>query len=102
MLLGTLGSIGDGLQNPLINFILSDVINDYGNGKKNPLTNDVVRRQGKHVQFSHIYNLFLAILTLEFHPLSHPLLPPLLGPGLRHVSLHMYWILFSGNNMYFL
>lgn len=30
MLLGTLGSIGDGLQNPLTMFILSDVINAYG------------------------------------------------------------------------
>ncbi|GAA0138414.1 ATP-binding cassette [Lithospermum erythrorhizon] len=30
MLFGTLGSIGDGLQIPLMMFILSDVINDYG------------------------------------------------------------------------
>ena len=40
MLFGTLGSIGDGLQNPLMMFILSDVINDYGSGKE--LTNEVV------------------------------------------------------------
>jgi hypothetical protein len=40
MLLGTLGSIGDGLQNPLTMLILSDVINDYGSGSS--LTNDVV------------------------------------------------------------
>lgn len=40
MLLGTLGSIGDGMQNPLTMLILSDVINDYGSGKN--LTNDVV------------------------------------------------------------
>lgn len=40
MLLGTLGSIGDGLQTPLTMFILSDVINDYGVGGN--LTNDVV------------------------------------------------------------
>ncbi|KAH6775558.1 P-glycoprotein 18 [Perilla frutescens var. hirtella] len=31
MFLGTLGSIGDGLQIPLMMFVLSDVINDYGN-----------------------------------------------------------------------
>ncbi|KAE9592964.1 putative xenobiotic-transporting ATPase [Lupinus albus] len=30
MLFGTLGSIGDGLQNPLMMYILSDVINAYG------------------------------------------------------------------------
>ncbi|XP_059662526.1 putative multidrug resistance protein [Cornus florida] len=30
MLLGTLGSIGDGLQTPLMMFVLSNVINDYG------------------------------------------------------------------------
>lgn len=41
MLLGTLGSIGDGLQTPLTMFILSDVINDYG-VKDNSLTNDIV------------------------------------------------------------
>lgn len=41
MLLGTLGSIGDGLQTPLTMFILSDVINDNG-AKANSLTNDVV------------------------------------------------------------
>ena len=40
MLLGTLGSIGDGLQTPLTMFILSDVINDYGGGSN--LTNNVV------------------------------------------------------------
>jgi ATP-binding cassette subfamily B (MDR/TAP) protein 1 len=42
MLFGTLGSIGDGLQNPLMMFILSDVINDYGSGKE--LTNEVVNK----------------------------------------------------------
>lgn len=31
MFFGTLGSIGDGLQIPLMMFVLSDVINDYGN-----------------------------------------------------------------------
>lgn len=30
MLFGTLGSIGDGLQNPLMMYILSEVINSYG------------------------------------------------------------------------
>lgn len=30
MFFGTLGSIGDGLQNPLMMFILSEVINSYG------------------------------------------------------------------------
>ncbi|KAM3696514.1 hypothetical protein ACJW31_06G044500 [Castanea mollissima] len=42
MLFGTLGSIGDGLQNPLMMLILDDVINDYGSGKA--LTNDVVNK----------------------------------------------------------
>ncbi|PWA30855.1 ATP-binding cassette subfamily C member 9 [Artemisia annua] len=31
MFFGTLGSIGDGLQIPLMMYVLSDVINDYGN-----------------------------------------------------------------------
>lgn len=31
MFLGTLGSLGDGLQIPLMMFVLSDVINQYGN-----------------------------------------------------------------------
>ena len=31
MLAGTLGSIGDGLQVPLMMFVLSDVINSYAN-----------------------------------------------------------------------
>ena len=31
MTFGTLGSIGDGLQIPLMMFVLSDVINTYGN-----------------------------------------------------------------------
>ena len=35
MLLGTLGSMGDGLQIPLMMFVLSDVINDYGNLNSN-------------------------------------------------------------------
>ena len=30
MLLGTLGSIGDGLMSPLTMLVLSDVVNDYG------------------------------------------------------------------------
>jgi ATP-binding cassette subfamily B (MDR/TAP) protein 1 len=30
MIMGTLGSLGDGLQIPLMMFVLSDVINDYG------------------------------------------------------------------------
>ncbi|KAF3453524.1 hypothetical protein FNV43_RR03964 [Rhamnella rubrinervis] len=41
MLLGTLGSIGDGLQNPLMMYILSDVINSYGDANAS-LTNDDV------------------------------------------------------------
>lgn len=41
MLLGTLGSIGDGLQNPLMMYILSDVINSYGSANGS-LTNDNV------------------------------------------------------------
>lgn len=31
MMIGTLGSMGDGLQVPLMMFVLSNVINDYGN-----------------------------------------------------------------------
>ena len=31
MLVGTLGCIGDGLQSALSMYILSDIINDYGN-----------------------------------------------------------------------
>jgi len=38
MFFGTLGSIGDGLQNPLMMFVLSQVINSYG-GSGGPLTN---------------------------------------------------------------
>ena len=41
MLLGTLGSIGDGLQHPLSMYILSDVINSYGSASGS-LTNDDV------------------------------------------------------------
>ncbi|KAL5538666.1 hypothetical protein UlMin_044328 [Ulmus minor] len=41
MLFGTLGSIGDGLQNPLMMFILSDVISAYGKANGS-LTNDDV------------------------------------------------------------
>jgi ATP-binding cassette, subfamily B (MDR/TAP), member 1 len=31
MFLGTLGSIGDGLQTPLMMYVLSGIINEYGN-----------------------------------------------------------------------
>ncbi|POO00458.1 ABC transporter [Trema orientale] len=41
MFFGTLGSIGDGLQNPLMMYILSDVVNSYG-GSNGPLNNDDV------------------------------------------------------------
>ena len=41
MLLGTLGSIGDGLQNPLTMLLLSKVINEYGN-PNSTLSNDIV------------------------------------------------------------
>lgn len=41
MLLGTMGSIGDGLQYPLTMFVLSSVINDYGNPGSSP-SNDTV------------------------------------------------------------
>lgn len=39
MLFGTLGSIGDGLQNPLMMYILSEVINSYGRANGGGLTN---------------------------------------------------------------
>lgn len=41
MFFGTLGSIGDGLQVPLMMYILKDVINAYGD-KNSGLTNDMV------------------------------------------------------------
>ena len=56
MLFGTLGSIGDGLQNPMMMLILGDVINDYGSGKA--LTNDVVNKVGITLINSHIITLF--------------------------------------------
>lgn len=42
MLVGTIGSIGDGLQYPLMMFVLSYVINDYGNPGSSALSNDKV------------------------------------------------------------
>lgn len=41
MFFGTLGSIGDGIQIPLMMFLLKDVINAYGD-KNSGLTNDMV------------------------------------------------------------
>ena len=41
MFLGTLGSIGDGMQYPLMMFVLSKVINEYGN-PNGKLSNDTV------------------------------------------------------------
>ncbi|XVF77627.1 hypothetical protein PTKIN_Ptkin14bG0061400 [Pterospermum kingtungense] len=41
MVFGTLGSIGDGLQYPLTTFVISKVINEYGN-PKTVLSNDTV------------------------------------------------------------
>lgn len=41
MLFGTLGSIGDGLQNPLMMYILSDVINSYGSSDVSLSNHDV-------------------------------------------------------------
>ncbi|KAK4484362.1 hypothetical protein RD792_006939 [Penstemon davidsonii] len=41
MFLGTLGSIGDGLQIPLMMFVLSSVINEYGNLNDKVSTNSV-------------------------------------------------------------
>ncbi|KAL4619224.1 hypothetical protein ACB092_06G064300 [Castanea dentata] len=52
MLFGTLGSIGDGLQNPLMMFIPGDVINDYGSGKA--LTNDVVNKHALKLVYAAI------------------------------------------------
>ena len=60
MLFGTLGSIGDGLQNPLMMFILSDVINDYGSGKE--LTNEVVNKVSMLIIFFSC-NLILTMVT---------------------------------------
>ena len=41
MLFGGLGSIGDGIQFPLTMYVLSNVINEYGNPNSS-LTNDTV------------------------------------------------------------
>lgn len=41
MFFGTLGSLGDGLQNPLMMYILSDVINAYGDKNSNLTIHDV-------------------------------------------------------------
>ncbi|KAI4333814.1 hypothetical protein L6164_018575 [Bauhinia variegata] len=43
MFFGTLGCLGDGLQNPLVMYILSDVINAYGN-KNSGLSQDDVNK----------------------------------------------------------
>lgn len=42
MFFGSLGSIGDGMQYPLTMFVLSDVINDYGNSNTVSLSNHTV------------------------------------------------------------
>ena len=66
MLLGTLGSIGDGLQNPLMMYILSDVINSYGSSNGS-LTNDDVDKvsmlidHNLHVNFETRYKLYKAL-----------------------------------------
>ncbi|CAN1243086.1 Putative multidrug resistance protein [Linum perenne] len=41
MIVGAIGSVGDGLQYPLSTFVLSFVMNDYGNPDQ-PLTKDIV------------------------------------------------------------
>lgn len=41
MFFGTLGSLGDGLQNPLMMYILSDVINSYGSSNGSLTDDDV-------------------------------------------------------------
>lgn len=41
MFFGTLGSLGDGLQNPLMMYILSDVINSYGDKNSTLTKHDV-------------------------------------------------------------
>jgi hypothetical protein len=76
MLLGTLGSIGDGLQNPLTMLILSDVINDYGSGSS--LTNDVVDKVIKRLQFSHVSCMYVFGYGNKncMHPFCHHLLSP--------------------------
>lgn len=43
MFFGTLGSLGDGLQNPLMMYVLSDVINAYGD-KNSILTKHIVNK----------------------------------------------------------
>lgn len=43
MLAGTLGSMGDGLQIPLMMFVLSDVINGYANPNV-PVSLDTVNK----------------------------------------------------------
>jgi len=54
MLFGTLGSLGDGLQNPLMMYILSDVINAYGDKNSRLNQHDV----NKVSLFNKITTLF--------------------------------------------
>ena len=72
MLLGTLGSIGDGLQHPLSMYILSDVINSYGS-TSGSLTNDDVDKVitiiyvdvKDNVVLFMIYEIQLKIIKLQ-------------------------------------
>lgn len=55
MFFGTLGSLGDGLQNPLMMYILSDVINAYGDRNSQLTMRDV----NKVSLFNNITTLLL-------------------------------------------
>lgn len=55
MFFGTLGSLGDGLQNPLMMYILSDVINAYGDRNSQLTMHDV----NKVSLFNNITTLLL-------------------------------------------
>lgn len=58
MFFGTLGSIGDGLQNPLMMYVLSEVINSYGKGQVTNADVDKVIKHGKFSQYFLQYKAF--------------------------------------------
>lgn len=72
MLLGTMGSIGDGLQYPLMMYVLSNVINDYGNPAKSLLSNDDVDQVASPAYFATKI-LSLAFMFSIFHAHYFPL-----------------------------
>ncbi|CAK9150286.1 unnamed protein product [Ilex paraguariensis] len=62
MFLGTFGSIGDGLRFPLMMFILSDVINAYGNLNDTISTRSVNKARTKIMLYFHLDTYALRLL----------------------------------------